>query len=144
MSSIGFDHVGILVEDFTDARTLAHALGIALDEPEPEPELGIEILWARVDGVAIEFIRPIRRDSRAANALRAGQAGVHHVALAVDDLDATLARLAAAGCQRRDGDPRPGAHGTRIAFLDEASVGGSRVELVERPTTVTTEGQRSH
>jgi methylmalonyl-CoA/ethylmalonyl-CoA epimerase len=44
-----------------------------------------------------------------------------------------IARLEAAGIRLIDRAPRPGAHGTRVAFVHPASTGGVLVELVERP-----------
>lgn len=58
---------------------------------------------------------------------------LHHVAFTVDDLDATLAGLSAAGARLVDEQPRPGGMGTRIAFVHPSSFGGLLVELVEEP-----------
>jgi methylmalonyl-CoA epimerase len=128
----GFHHVGILVEGFDDVRrVLGDCLGLDIAEPEAEPDLGIEIMWARVGQVALEFIRPLSPDTRAGAALRAGQGGVHHVAFAVDDLDRTLDEVRAAGLETVDPEPRNGSHGSRIAFIAPDSVGGTLVELLE-------------
>jgi methylmalonyl-CoA/ethylmalonyl-CoA epimerase len=138
MTVAGFHHVGILVEDFSDVqRVLGECLGLEIAEPEREPDLGIEILWAHMGEVALEFVRPLTPDSRAAAALRAGQGGVHHVAFAVDDLDSALVELRAAGLETVDPEPRDGSHGSRIAFIAPDGVGGTRIELMEprRPDT---------
>ncbi len=140
MTATAFDHVGILVEDFEQVTELAGQLGLVLSEPEAEPELGIEILWASARGVALEFIRPLNDDARAAAELRAGNGGVHHVAFAVEGLDAALAVLEQAGFATRDGDPRVGARGARIAFLADSSSAGFRVELVEHTDTGSARG----
>ncbi|HKX45684.1 MAG TPA: methylmalonyl-CoA epimerase, partial [Planctomycetota bacterium] len=44
-----------------------------------------------------------------------------------------LARLSAAGVRLLDAAPRPGAHGTRVAFLHPSATGGVLTELVEHP-----------
>jgi len=46
-----------------------------------------------------------------------------------------LERLSARGAPMLDRAPRPGAEGTRIAFLHPRATGGVLVELVERPAT---------
>ena len=125
------DHVGILVEDFGVIGRLAAQLGLTLREPQPEPELGIEILWADGGGTPLEFIRSLREDSRVAAALRAGEGGIHHVAFAVEVLDEILQALASEGVRARGGDPRDGSRGSRIAFLEPATTAGCRIELVE-------------
>jgi methylmalonyl-CoA/ethylmalonyl-CoA epimerase len=53
------------------------------------------------------------------------------VCLAVDDLDATLAKCRTAGVALLDEVPRTGAEGKRIAFLHPRSTGGILVELTE-------------
>ena len=132
MTGARFHHVGILVQDFTDvARVFGEHLGMEVAEPEAEPDLGIAILWVSVGGVALELIRPLGSDSRAAAALANGDGGVHHIALEVSDLDRSLADLRAAGVALIDERPRRGAHGARIAFVDPRAAEGTLIELVE-------------
>jgi methylmalonyl-CoA/ethylmalonyl-CoA epimerase len=128
----GFAHVGILVEDLAPvARLFGERLGVEVTGPEPEPELGLEVLWVRIGETTLEFVAPVDPSSRAAQAIARGEGGVHHVALQVDGLDELLGELDAAGVGIRDRTPRPGAHGTRISFLDPAASGGALVELIE-------------
>ena len=58
-------------------------------------------------------------------------AGLHHVAYAVDDIDATLERLAAAGIELIDAKARVGIGGSRVAFLQPRSTGRVLTEIVE-------------
>lgn len=137
MKTAGLHHIGILVEEFADIEyVFGDCLGLELGSPEPEPELGIEIVWAYAQGVRLEFIRPLHSESRAAQAIRAGGAGVHHLAFTVDAVDDCLVGFRAAGVSTIDHTARPGARGSRIAFLDPLSVAGTCVELVQSgPTT---------
>ncbi len=59
--------------------------------------------------------------------------GYNHIALAVDDLDGTLAGLAQSGIEPEKPPYRPGGRttGSRIAFVRDPD--GYRVELIERP-----------
>jgi methylmalonyl-CoA/ethylmalonyl-CoA epimerase len=57
--------------------------------------------------------------------------GIHHVAIAVQGLQAILARLKSKGVRLIDEVPRTGAHNTSIAFVHPDSTGGILVELVE-------------
>jgi methylmalonyl-CoA/ethylmalonyl-CoA epimerase len=132
----GFAHVGIIVPELESAIGLFRdQLGVELQGPEEERELGLRILWVRVGGVLLEFVAPARQDSRAAAAVARGEVGVHHVALEVEGLDALLGRLTAAGVPVRDSTPRPGSHGSRISFLDPAASGGALIELMEHRAT---------
>ena len=57
--------------------------------------------------------------------------GIHHVALAVDDVAAAIAHLRGLGVRMIDETPRDGAHATRIAFVHPESTGGLLIELVQ-------------
>ncbi len=132
----GFAHVGIIVPELDSAIGLFRdQLDVELEGPEEEPELGLRILWVRVGDVLLEFVAPARADSRAAAAVARGEIGVHHVALEVEGLDALLGRLTASRVPVRDRTPRPGSHGSRVAFLDPAASGGALIELTEHPNT---------
>jgi lactoylglutathione lyase len=58
--------------------------------------------------------------------------GYNHIAIAVEDLDATLARLAHEGISPEKPPYRPGGRttGSRIAFVRDPD--GYRIELIER------------
>lgn len=128
----GLNHVGILTDDLGTIRhILGDLLGLEVRGPEAEPELGIEVLWVIAGGVRLEFLKPTDPASRAAQAIASGQRGVHHVAVTVDDAADALERMRDAGVVTRDEVPRRGVHGSRIGFLDPASVAGALVELVE-------------
>jgi methylmalonyl-CoA/ethylmalonyl-CoA epimerase len=128
----GFAHVGILLAELDAAAELfGDRLGLDVQGPQEEPELGLRILWVTVGDTVLEFVAPAREDSRATAAIARGEAGVHHVAIAVDGLDDLLGSLSAAGVPLRDTTPRTGAHGSRVAFLDPSASGGALIELVE-------------
>lgn len=124
-------HVGVVVLELDSVRLLLERAGVGtIDDPVAEPALGIEVLWAHLDGLDLEFVRPLHEDTRAARVLAAGEGGLHHVAFAVDDLDAELRRLAGDDVGTL-GPARDGVGGARIAFLDPAATGGTLIELVE-------------
>lgn len=82
----------------------------------------------------VELVEPLDQDSGVARFLaERRKATFHHVCFAVDDLPATLDRLAAAGVELVDREPRQGAEGD-IAFLHPRSAGGVMVELIDRAT----------
>ena len=84
------------------------------------------------DEQRIELIEPASPDSPISRFVEKRE-GLHHLAWQVDDLEAVLVRLKAAGLRLIDENPRPGAHNTRIAFLHPASCGGVLTELVQIP-----------
>ena len=91
---------------------------------------------ARIAGLAagdslVELLEAEQPDSPIAKFVAKRGPGIHHICLAVDDIDATLARCRDAGVRLIDETPRLGAEGKRIAFLHPASTAGVLVELSE-------------
>ena len=131
--ALALHHVGILVDDFDVIRMVfGDLLGCEVGDPEPQPHLGVDILWVTVNGVRLEFVRSVSPDSDAATELAAGRGGVHHVAVEVTNVDDALGELGDAGLALLDQVSRPGHDHHPIGFVDPASVDGVLLELVER------------
>ena len=81
--------------------------------------------------VRIELLEPTAEDSPISKFLARRGPGIHHLCFAVDDLDASLARLAQRGYRLLNPSPVPGAGGRRVAFLHPESGGGVLIELAE-------------
>ena len=77
----------------------------------------------------VELLEPATPDSPIAKYLAKRGPGIHHLCLAVDDLEGMLARCRAAGIVLIDEVPRMGAEGKPIAFLHPRSTGGVLIEL---------------
>jgi methylmalonyl-CoA/ethylmalonyl-CoA epimerase len=91
---------------------------------------------ARIAGLAageslVELLEAERPDSPIGKFVDRRGPGIHHICLAVDDIDATLERCRRAGIRLIDEVPRLGAEGKRIAFLHPSSTAGVLVELSE-------------
>jgi methylmalonyl-CoA/ethylmalonyl-CoA epimerase len=131
--ALALHHVGILVDDFGVIRTVfGDLLGCEVGEPEPQPHLGVDILWVTVNGVQLEFVRSLDPESGAGREIAAGRGGVHHVAVEVANVDDALSQLGDAGLALRDTVSRPGANYHPIGFVDPGSVDGVLLELVGR------------
>ena len=57
--------------------------------------------------------------------------GLHHVAYAVEDIDATLASLKEQGVKLIDEEARTGIRQSRVAFLHPAATGSVLTEIVQ-------------
>ena len=73
-------------------------------------------------------------DSTIAKFLEKRGQGLHHVALHVSDLTATVERLKASGTRLINEEIKIGAGGHRYVFVHPASAGGVLLELVEGGT----------
>jgi methylmalonyl-CoA/ethylmalonyl-CoA epimerase len=125
--------VAVVVADLEEAMARYQRLGFSGGERFALPEQAVEVATFRAGFGWIELIQPTDPDGPIARFLAKRGEGMHHVAYAVPELEAALARLDAAGARLIDTAPRTGAHGWRIAFVHPDSCGGVLTELVEEP-----------
>jgi methylmalonyl-CoA/ethylmalonyl-CoA epimerase len=126
------DHVGVAVEDIDTALELYEgAFAMPLAHRETVEEQGVEAVLLDVGDGHVELLRPLGPETAVGKFLKRNGPGLHHVAYAVDDIDATLEKLAAAGLELIDSEPRVGIRGSRVAFLHPRSTGGVLTEIVE-------------
>ena len=80
----------------------------------------------------VELLEATSPESPVAKFIEAKGEGIHHMAIRVDDLEATLAELKEKGIRLIDEKPRLGAGGAKIAFIHPKATGGILLELSER------------
>jgi methylmalonyl-CoA/ethylmalonyl-CoA epimerase len=126
------DHVGIAVEDLDAAIALYEgSLGMPLVHRETVTEQGVEAVLLDVGEGHIELLKPLAEDTPVGKFIARKGTGMHHVAYAVSDIEATLAELVESGIELIDSEPRVGIRGSRVAFLHPRSTGGVLTEIVE-------------
>jgi len=127
-------HIAVVVRDLDASLALYRdGLGLNVAERREVPEEGVEIARLPTGAGEIELLRPLDRESSVARFLERRGEGLHHVCLAVDDIEAAMARLRAAGARLLSKEPRVGAHGVRYAFVHPRSAHGVLLELYEVP-----------
>jgi methylmalonyl-CoA/ethylmalonyl-CoA epimerase len=92
---------------------------------------GVEAVLLDVGEGHVELLAPLGPDTPVGKFMAKNGEGLHHVAYAVDDIDAALKGIAAAGIQLIDSEPRVGIRNSRVAFLHPRSTGGVLTEIVE-------------
>jgi methylmalonyl-CoA/ethylmalonyl-CoA epimerase len=92
---------------------------------------GVEAALLDVGDGHVELLAPLAEETPVGHFLARHGPGVHHVAYAVDDVDAALRTLRDGGLRAIDETPRAGIRGSRIAFLHPATAGGVLTELVQ-------------
>lgn len=126
------DHVGIAVRSLHEAvKFYRHMLALPTDAAEEVASERVRVQFIPLGGPMLELLEPTAEDSPIARYIAKRGPGLHHITLAVSELDATLARLKAQGARLIDATPRAGARGSRIAFIHPASAHGVLVELKE-------------
>jgi methylmalonyl-CoA epimerase len=126
------DHVAIALPSIAAALPTYELLtGAAGSSPEHVVGQRVNAVFLGDSGCRLELLEPTSPDSPIARFLDRRGPGLHHIAYRVADLDAALAKLAAAGIRLIDAAPRKGAYGHRVAFLHPSGLNGVLVELVE-------------
>jgi methylmalonyl-CoA/ethylmalonyl-CoA epimerase len=127
------DHIGIAVSDLSEAlRFYRDALGLELEPPEDVASQRVRAHFVRAGVGALELLEATAEDSPIAKYVGTRGPGLHHVALRVDDIRAALVELKARGVRLIDESPRPGAHGSLVAFIHPSSAHGVLVELKQQ------------
>ena len=95
MAIVGTDHTVMLVQDIeAGITTYRDHLGLELSHTVDHIEAGIsQAFFALADGTFLELIAPAGDNSRFDKVLNDNGEGVHVLALAVDDLDESVAAL---------------------------------------------------
>ncbi|MDX6698889.1 MAG: methylmalonyl-CoA/ethylmalonyl-CoA epimerase [Solirubrobacteraceae bacterium] len=126
------DHVGVAVQDMDAALTLYRdTLGLPLAHRETVEEQGVDAALLDVGESHVELLAPLGPETPVGRYLARQGPGLHHVAYAVDDIDAELGRLRDAGLRLIDESPRVGIRDSRVAFVHPGAVGGVLTELVQ-------------
>jgi methylmalonyl-CoA epimerase len=126
------DHIGVAVEDIDAALGLYEgSFEMALAHRETVASQGVEAVLLDVGDGHIELLAPLGPETPVGRFLAGRGEGLHHIAYAVEDIDAALERILAAGLRSIDSEPRPGIRGSRVAFLHPRSTGGVLTEIVE-------------
>lgn len=126
------DHIGIATRNADDAGTFwREGLGMEVCHEEEVAEQGVRVSMLPAGESRIELLEPTDDGSPIAKFLEKRGPGIHHIALRVDNIRATLDQLRTSGARLIDETPRIGAGGCLIAFIHPSATGGVLVELVE-------------
>ena len=128
------DHIGIAVRDLDAALAFYRdALGLDVGEAEDVPSERVRAQFLPLGETALELLEATDEGSAIARSIERRGPGIHHITLRVADLAATLARLRERGVRLVDDRPRPGAGGSRVAFIHPSAAQGVLIELKEDP-----------
>lgn len=129
------EHIGIATHKIDEALVFwRDALGLRVVETEEVAEQGVRVAMLPLGEPRVELLEPTSEASPLAKFLEKRGAGIHHIAVRVEDIYATLQRLKEQGARLIDDAPRVGAGGCLVAFIHPSSAGGVLLELVEHTT----------
>ena len=126
------DHVAIAVRDLDAAVDFyQRAFGATVAHREIVDSDGVEEALVKVADSYIQLTAATRDDSPIAKAIEKRGEGLHHIGYRVDDCQAALDAMVAAGATPIDTAPRPGGRGTTVAFIHPKGACGTLIELVQ-------------
>ncbi len=126
------DHIGLVVTDIAEAVTLYQSqFGVQEWEIIELPERHMRVAVTTIGTSMVELIAPTAPEAAFAKYLTEKGPGMHHIAYRVADITAALATLKAQGLRLVDEVPRPGLHGTLVAFVHPKATMGTLIELVQ-------------
>jgi methylmalonyl-CoA/ethylmalonyl-CoA epimerase len=126
------EHLGIAVKDIEKSNEVFSRL---LGEPAYKDEVvdseGVKTSFFKLGENKIELLAGISGDSAIEKYLSKNREGIHHVAIAVDDIHAEIDRLKKEGFQFINETPKKGADNKLIVFIHPKSANGLLVELCQ-------------
>ncbi len=129
---IKIEHLGIAVKSLNDADPLfARLLGKDNYKTEEVEREGVKTSFYHIGESKIELLEATREDSPIAKFIDKRGEGIHHIALAVDDMEAEIQRLKTEGFEFISETPKDGADNKRVVFLHPKSTNGVLVELCQ-------------
>jgi methylmalonyl-CoA/ethylmalonyl-CoA epimerase len=127
------DHIGIATHKLDDALALwRDALGLQIDFTGEVNEQGVRVAMLPLGETHVELLEPLSNSSPVAKFLEKRGPGIHHIAVSVPDIRASLAALKEQGSRLIDEQPRVGARGCLVAFVHPTSTNGVLLELVQQ------------
>jgi methylmalonyl-CoA/ethylmalonyl-CoA epimerase len=126
------DHIGIATRHLDEGLAVwRDALGLKVDATEEIIEQGVRVAMLAVGDTHVELLEPLNGDSSVGKFIAKRGPGLHHIAIEVDDIRASIADLKGRGARLIDDAPRLGAGGCLVAFVHPSSTNGVLLELVQ-------------
>lgn len=124
------EHIGIAVTDLKESIPLfEQLLNTPCYKTEAVEREGVETAFFQTGESKIELLESSRPDSAIGKFIARRGQGIHHIAFAVENIEAEMKRLQALGFELLSEKPMPGADGKMVCFLHPKGTNGVLVEL---------------
>ncbi len=125
-------HLGIATKGIDEAlKFWQDALGLENVHAETVEDQKVRVAMLPIGETRIELLEATSDDSPIAKFLEKRGGGIHHIAVEVENIEQSLAKLKANGARLIDEQPRAGAEGCLVAFVHPSSTGGVLLELIQ-------------
>ena len=126
------EHIGIAVIDLEAAnKVYAAVMGKPHYKTEAVVSEGVNTSFFEIGESKIELLAATSGDSAIAKSIQKRGEGMHHIAFAVDDIEAEIKRLKNEGFQLLNEQPKKGADNKMVAFMHPKEANGVLIELCQ-------------
>lgn len=126
------DHIGIATNDLKEALEFyIGALGMNVTEYEIVDEQKVHVAFVSCGENRLEIMESTDPNGPVGKFLEKNGPGIHHIAIAVDDINEALNNLRNKSVRLVDEVARTGAGGSKIAFVHPKSTKGILLELCQ-------------
>ena len=126
-------HLGIATKGIDEAlKFWQDALGLENVHTEEVPEQKVRVAMLPIGETKIELLEATSNDSPIAKFIEKRGGGIHHIAVEVENIEESLAKLKREGARLIDESPRMGAENCLIAFVHPSSANGVLLELIQK------------
>ena len=129
--TVKLDHLGVAVKSLAKARTFYEQLGMKVTHEEVVEHEKVRTAMIPAGESRIELLEATADDSVIAKFIAKHGEGLHHIALHVDDIYATLKTLKGKGVRLISDEVKIGAGGHLYIFVHPSSAGGVLLELCQ-------------
>ena len=127
------NHLGIATKGIDEAlKFWGDALGLENVHTETVEDQKVRVAMLPIGDTRIELLEATSADSPIAKFVEKRGGGIHHIAVEVENIVESLAKLKANGMRLIDEMPRRGAENCLVAFVHPSSANGVLLELVQK------------
>ena len=126
------EHIGIAVTDIDKSnKVFEKVFGKQNYKSEKVKSEGVVTSFFQIGENKIELVAATDSDSPISKFLAKNREGMHHLAFAVDNIQAEMERLKKEGIRLLNGVPKKGADNKLICFLHPQDTNGVLIELCQ-------------
>ena len=127
------NHLGIATKGIDEAlKFWGDALGLENVHTETVEDQKVRVAMLPIGDTRIELLEATSEDSPIAKFIEKRGGGIHHIAVEVENIVESLAKLKTNGMRLIDETPRVGAENCLVAFVHPSSANGVLLELVQK------------
>ncbi|RME18052.1 MAG: methylmalonyl-CoA epimerase [Bacteroidetes bacterium] len=139
------EHIGIAVKSLEAQRVFEKILNKTSYKTEEVSSENVRVIFFQTGESKLELLESISQDGNIAKFIEKRGEGIHHVALATDDIVGEMERLKGLGFEFIYSEPKRGADNQWINFIHPKHTHGVLIELCEEIKTTSssfTNGER--